>query len=62
MEIFGGEKSLQSTLERDEKKRLLCNENGIKLLYYSNLNIKYPYDVFEDKEELLREVLNAKKQ
>lgn len=42
--------------ERDERKRKLCNENGIKLLYYSNLGIKYPYKVYEDKNEILKEI------
>jgi len=42
--------------ERDERKRKLCEENGIKLLYYSNLGIEYPYEVFEDKEKLLEEI------
>jgi len=43
--------------ERDERKRKLCEEHGIKLLYYSNLGIDYPYEVFEDKEKLLEEIL-----
>lgn len=42
--------------ERDERKRKLCKENGIKLLYYSNLGIKYPYKVYEDKNEILKEI------
>lgn len=32
-------------------------EHGIKLLYYSNLHIDYPYKVYEDKEELLKEIV-----
>ena len=47
--------------ERDKIKKKLCDENGIKLLYYSNLGIEYPYQVFEDKEELLKEIINAQK-
>ena len=43
--------------DRDNKKRKLCEENGVKLLYYSNLGIKYPYFVFENKEELLKEII-----
>lgn len=43
--------------ERDERKRKLCEEHGIKLLYYSNLGIDYPYEVFENKEKLLEEIL-----
>jgi hypothetical protein len=27
------------------------------LLYYSNLGIEYPYFVFENKEELLKEII-----
>ena len=42
--------------ERDERKRRLCQENGIRLLYFSNLGIEYPYEVFEDKEKLLEEI------
>ena len=41
----------------DERKKQLCEENGIKLLYYSNLGIDYPYYVFEDKNELLNALL-----
>lgn len=44
--------------ERDERKLKLCNEHNIKLLYYSNLGIEYPYKVFEDKNELLNEINN----
>lgn len=42
--------------ERDERKRKLCEENNIRLLYYSNLGIKYPYKVYEDKNEILKEI------
>ena len=42
--------------ERDERKRRLCQENGIRLLYYSNLGIDYPYKVYEDFDELLKEI------
>lgn len=40
--------------ERDKRKVILCKENGIKLFYYSNLGIDYPYEVFEDKNEILK--------
>lgn len=43
--------------ERDERKRKLCEENGVKLLYFSNLGIEYPYQVFEDENLLLEEIL-----
>ena len=41
---------------RDLNKKKLCEENGIKLLYYSNLGIEYPYEVFEDKNKLLQKI------
>lgn len=40
----------------DSRKRKLCEEHNIRLLYYSNLHINYPYQVFEDKEKLLEEI------
>lgn len=40
---------------RDRAKRGLCKANGVKLLYYSNLGMEYPYEVFENKEQLIVE-------
>lgn len=57
IEYFGGEESFKYNLERDERKRVLCNENGIKLLYFTNVKLnEYPYDVFTDINELLAEI------
>lgn len=53
---FGEMDAFETRLERDKRKAKLCNENGVKLLYYSNLGIEYPYKVFEDKEQLLNEI------
>ena len=52
IDFFGGKKALKETLERDERKLQLCNENNVKLLYYSthNNNIK-------DKNILLKNIL-----
>ncbi len=50
------EKQFQTTIKRDKEKLEKCNNNNVKLLYYSNLNIKYPYKVFEDKELLIKEI------
>ena len=62
IDYFGGEEGYRKTVERDELKRILCERHGIKLLYYSNLGIEYPYFVYEDKEELLKEIINNKKE
>ena len=57
VEIFGGEEKFKYRIENDNRKRKLCEENGVKLLYYSNLGIEYPYLVFENKKELLKEII-----
>ena len=54
--LFG---EFEKALKNDLLKKKLCEENGVKLLYYSNLGIEYPYEVFEDKEELLKKILNC---
>lgn len=53
---FGGNNIYSKVLSLDKCKLKKCQENGVKLLYYSNLGIKYPYKVFEDKELLLNEI------
>lgn len=42
--------------KRDKLKKKLCEEHGIKLLYFSNLGIEYPYNVIEDENILLEEI------
>lgn len=56
VDFFGGEKTLQDTLRRDREKSRLCKEHGVKMLYYSNLGITYPYLVFENKDDLIKEI------
>ena len=51
--------SFEIRIERDKRKLKLCQDNGVKLLYYSNLGVEYPYNVFEDKELLLKEIRGA---
>ena len=50
------EKEFLLNTERDTLKKQLCEEHEIKLLYYSNLGIDYPYKVYEDLDELLKEI------
>ena len=54
--IDDGFGEFELTIKRDETKRELCETHNVKLLYYSNLNINYPYKVYENKEELLKEI------
>lgn len=34
IELFGGRKGLKATKKRDEKKALLCKQNGLNLIYF----------------------------
>ena len=60
IEFFNKRENFTHRQKIDKIKKQLCEENGVKLLYYSNLGIEYPYEVFEDKEKLLKEILNNK--
>ena len=56
-DFFGGENGFLKVKKSDSDKKALCEENGVELLYYSNLGIEYPYKVYEDKNELLKEII-----
>ena len=55
-DYYGGEAAFRETKKRDLLKRKLCEDHGIRVLYYSDLGIKYPYDVIESLETLLRAI------
>ena len=52
------QRKCEKVIERDKIKRKLCEENGVKILYYSNLDIEYPYTVITDKNNLLNIIKN----
>ena len=56
VDYFGGMEELNYVKERDEKKRELCEENGVKVLYFSD--IQYSENVINNKEELLKKIKN----
>lgn len=58
IKYFGGEREFFKRKENDLIKKQLCKECGIKLIYYSNLGINYPYEVYEDKEDILNIIKN----
>ena len=54
---FGDSVSLVSEVkERDDNKRILCEQNGISVYYFSDFHIKFPYFVYEDKETMLNDI------
>ena len=53
------EEKIQKIMERDQLKKQLCENHGIRLFYYSNLGIEYPYHVYEDLEEMLTDIMKG---
>ena len=43
VEHFGGDKGFKKILERDKRKKALCDKHGVKLLYFGNVP---NYDTF----------------
>ena len=59
VEQFGGEDEFKKSLERDQRKLQLCNENGIKLLYFTHYpNINEEGNIYKNKDKLLEEILH----
>ena len=63
VDYFGGDKGFKNTLERDKRKKALCEKNGIKLLYFGNVP---NYDTFlgevvHDDIQYLLDYLNKDK-
>jgi hypothetical protein len=54
--IYGGEEGFTSTVRRDNLKKKKCDKHGIKIFYYSNLGIEYPYQVYEDFNEMIKDI------
>ena len=55
---FFTEKNVNEIIERDKRKNKLCADNGVNLLYYSELCINFPYKVITDKNNLIKEIYN----
>lgn len=58
VDFFGGKEVFLKTIERDKLKKQLCEEHGIKMFYFSNLGIEYPYQVYENLDEMLNIIKN----
>lgn len=56
IDFFGGEEGLKNAMERDEIKKKLCEKHDIRVLYYSDQQIMFPYFVIEDFETLLHAI------
>ena len=56
IEHFGGNEEFKIVSIRDKRKRKLCDENNIKIIYYANYNLDFPYDVITTHEQLLEAI------
>ena len=52
------QKEFEKVVKRDKEKLNECVKNDVKIFYYSNLGIVYPYHVYENLEELLDDIVN----
>ena len=55
-EHIGDHLVLGSIIGRDLVKKELCEKNNVKLFYFSNVNINYPYDVYNDINKLIEDI------
>ena len=56
VDFFETHNNFEYRKKLDRIKYELCEKHGIKIFYYSNLGIEYPYKVYEDLDELLKEI------
>ena len=49
----------ENIIKRDKKKLKLCNENNVKLIYFSNLKLNFPYEVITNVDILLETIKNG---
>lgn len=58
IKFYGGDEYLRKRIEIDNLKRKYCQNQGIKIIYYSNYEFNFPYDVITDKYKLIKDILN----
>lgn len=57
---FGGKKTFEETIHRDEKKLILCKSHNVKLLYYDSEQKHKEFlgeTVYNNKKEIINQVL-----
>lgn len=57
IEFFGGQEKFAKTIKNDKMKKQLCEKHNVKLLYFSNLNIEFPYDVITEQKQLISQII-----
>ena len=57
VDFFGGEECFIKTIERDDIKQKLCENNGIKIIYFTNKNNCYNNSAIISLKELKEAIL-----
>lgn len=58
IEYFGGSEYLQYIMDNDKKKKQLCQEHKIQIIYYADYDYDFPYNVITDKNKIINEIYN----
>ena len=53
---FGGESAFHHTIELDDRKYRLCQENKVELMYFSHVHKDYRYPIISTSQELLQKI------
>jgi len=57
-DFFGGNTEFEKTIERDNRKSILCKENGVKLYYFTHYSkINEEDNIYKNKDKLLEEIM-----
>lgn len=57
IEAFGGEEEFRKRIISDENKRRLCTENGVKLLYFTNIKKYIDNETIFDENEIVKQIV-----
>jgi len=61
VKTWGGNDELEDRQLRDKTKKELCENHGIKIIYYANYTYDFPYKVITDETELLKKINDGNK-
>lgn len=56
---FGGEERYKKTIELDKNKKKICEEKGIKILYYSHYDYKYEFEIINNLTALKEKIYGS---
>ena len=61
IDFFGGDDEFYKICERDQRKKFLCHNNGVNLLYYTTVLKNPPKEIVSSKDELIKIIKKSNK-